>query len=171
MTAATHDNGRVHAVEPPRSGGPVEAHLELARWLLAQEMSDARDTLAVSAAAEQACQQLLERLARLITPNGCRALLSRALHLARADFKFLRGIEPGQTAGRYLEGLSKSADGTDAGQVRTGLTSLLGTLIGLVALFIGEHLMARLLLEVWPNLPVLEPPQPASNDLVAAGPG
>src|ERR1700674_2888492 len=161
-TSAVHHNGRVHAVEQPRSGGPAEAHLELARWLLAHEMTgDARDTLAVTEAAEQACQKLLKRLARLITPNGCRALLSRALHLARPDYKFLRGIEPEPTPGTYLAGLHKRAEGTDAVQVHAGLASLLGTLIDLVALFIGEHLMARLLLEVWPDLPVLQATQPA----------
>ena len=78
-TVITHHNGGVHAVERPQSGGPSETHLGLARWLLAHEMNDAKKTLAVSEAAEQACQKLLERLARLITPNGCRALLSRAL--------------------------------------------------------------------------------------------
>jgi hypothetical protein len=137
--------------------GPAHVHLEMAQWLLAREMSDARDMLGVSEAAERACRKLLDRLARLITPSGCQALLSRALHLAQADFRFLRGIQPKVTAGTYLEGLSESAEGTDPGQVHRGLVSLLGTLMELIALFIGEYLMGRMLLEVWPDLPAGDP--------------
>ncbi len=152
-----HQSGRAHGVEQH------ELHVELARWLIAHEMSAAGDMLAEPEAAERACRKLLDRLARLITPRGSQALLSRALYLARADFTFLRGIEHVSTAETYVEGLARSADGTDPGQVHRGLTTLLGTLIGLVALFVGEQLMTRMLLEIWPAAPLLKATQPAAR--------
>lgn len=143
----------------PRLIAPAPVHLERARWLLAREMGDAQDALRIAEAAERTCQKLLDRLAKVITPSGCQALLSRALRLARADFRFLSETEPGHTAGAYLEGLRKRAEGVDQGQVDRGLAALLGTLMELTALFIGEYLMGRMLLEVWPDLPVHEPSQ------------
>lgn len=141
----------------PRLVGPAQEHLDTAAWLLAREMSDAREMLAEADAAERVCQKLLDRLARLITQSGCQALLARAMHLAQADFRFLRGIQPIPMAGTYVEGLRESAEDTDPGQVHRGLATLLGTLIDLIALFIGDYLMGRMLLEVWPDLPVPDP--------------
>jgi hypothetical protein len=165
MYAVEHEFGIPAGYAPerrqsPRVAGPARVHLELAAWLLAHEMSDAGGGLAIGDAAERVCQKLLDRMSRLITPSGCRALLSRALHLVGADFAFLRGIEPGSLAQPYLEGIGRSAQSTDAGQVQRGIAALLGTLIELVALFIGEYLTGRLLREVWPDLPVPEPSRP-----------
>jgi hypothetical protein len=128
------------------------------------EASPGLDPLTVADAAERGCQKLLDRLARLITPSGCHALLARALYLAQADFTFLRGIESRAEADTYVEGLSQRVAGADPGQVHRGLAALLGTLIELVALFIGEYLTGRMLREVWPDMPALEPTyQPAST--------
>jgi hypothetical protein len=146
--------------QSPRLSGPPRIYLELARWLLAQEMTGTEGALSVPDAAEQACQKLLDRLGKLITPSGCHALLARSLHLAQADFQFLRAIQPGSTPGAYLEGLRQRAEGTDPGQVQRGLAALLGILMELVALFIGDYLTGRLLREIWPDLPVLVPTQP-----------
>jgi hypothetical protein len=123
QAVAGQQNGQVHVVEPD------EPHLALARWLIAHEMNALGAALAEPEAAERACRKLLERLAKLITPRGSQALLTRAEYLARADL---------------------TADDAD----------LLGTLVGLVALFIGEHLMARMVLEVWPDAPLLKASQP-----------
>jgi hypothetical protein len=105
---------------------------------------------------------LLDRLAKLITPSGCRALLARALYLASSDFRFLRGIQSDTNSGTYLGGLRQSAEGTDPGQVSRGLASLFGTLIELVALFIGDYLAGHVLREIWPEIPALEPTQPSA---------
>ncbi|HLZ31267.1 MAG TPA: hypothetical protein VKV73_28455 [Chloroflexota bacterium] len=141
----------------PRRSAPPPVYLELAKWLLTRESSDVDSAVSVPEAAERVCQKLLERLAKLITPSGCHALLARALHLACEDFRFLRGIQPESTAGTYLGGLMRSAEGTDPGQVHRGLAWLLGTLLELVALFIGDYLTRRMLREIWPDVPVLEP--------------
>lgn len=144
----------------PRLGGPPRVYLEMAKWLLDQETNDTGGEVSVPEAATQACQKLLDRLARVITPSGCHALLTRALTLARTDFRFLRGIQPEPTAGTYLHGLQQRAEGTDPGQVYRGLASLLGTLIELVALFIGDYLTGHMLREIWPEAPMLELTQP-----------
>jgi hypothetical protein len=151
VSAAGHRNGRVHAPEL------TPANLQLAELLLDQEMSIASDLAAVTAAAEAVLDKLLRRLARLITPIGCQALLSRALHLTRAEFPFLRELEAGLTDDVWIEGLRQSVDGMDPGQARDGLVALLATLIGLVVAFIGEDLTWRLLLELGWKLPVLVP--------------
>jgi hypothetical protein len=171
---AAHQNGRVRVVEEqlpvplalptdrrrsPRQAAPAAVYLELAKWVLAQEMSDGGEDLPLPDAAERACQKLLDRLAKLITASGSQALLARALHLSQADFIFLQGIEPGLTPETYLAGLRQSAGGRDPALVARGLATLLAIVIELVALFIGEQLMARLLLEVWPDLPVFQPTQ------------
>jgi hypothetical protein len=142
--------------------GPAQAHLELARWLLAREAREAPNTCGVARAAEGACQKLLERLAKLITSGGCQAVLARALRLTGSDFQFLRGVEPGRAPGAYLEGLTARAEGTDPDQVERGLASLLAALLELTALFIGDYLKGRLLLDVWPDLPERELSPPAA---------
>ncbi|MGI9149358.1 MAG: hypothetical protein ACR2IK_22885 [Chloroflexota bacterium] len=126
-------------------------------------MSNAERSHTEPDAAERACQKLLDRLAKLITAQGSQALVSRALHLTRAEFPFLQRLEPGVTGEPFVRGLATSAEGTESGQVHAGLNTLLGTLIGLVALFIGEHLMARLLLEVWPDATTPEATQSESR--------
>jgi hypothetical protein len=150
---AVRHAGRVHVVEQSATGGPAPAYLQVARWLLAHELGEGEGTQAMSEAAECACQKLLDRLAALITPTGSRALLSRALYLTRADFRFLQGVKPGREPGVDVSGLAKCAVVIDEDHLRTGLASLLGTLIEIVGLFLGERLMARMLLEVWPGLP------------------
>jgi hypothetical protein len=177
-----HQNGRVHALDQhqlevptvyalaahPSAGldAPAQISLDLARWVLAWETRDARETSAVTTAAERACQKLLERLARLITPNGCQALMSRAVHLARVDFAFLAEVEPGTTASAYVKGLATSGAGLDVELVGRGVASLLARLMELVALFIGDYLTGRVLREVWPELPVQASTgqQPASTE-------
>jgi hypothetical protein len=166
MSTVELDPGAASSTYPPerrrqpRLGGPPRVYLEMAKWLLDQETNDAGGEVSVPEAAAQACQKLLDRLAKVITPSGCHALLTRALSLARTDFRFLRDIRPDRTAGTYLDGLQARAEGTDPGQVYRGLASLLGTLIELVALFIGDYLTGHLLREIWPNVPVLDVPQP-----------
>jgi len=147
----------------PRSLGPAPVHLETAQWLLALETRNAEDVLGVADAAERACQKFLDRLARLITPSGCQALLSRALYLAQADFQFLAGIDRDLAAAAYLDGLRHRAEGADPRLVHRALAALLGTLIELTALFIGVYVLWRLLLEVWPELPMPDHLQPAGT--------
>jgi hypothetical protein len=147
MSSANRDGRRLAGV------GSQPAYLELANWLLNQELSADGEPTGVTEAAQRVLRKLLRRLARLITPIGCQALLSRALHLARVDYPFLGQLEAGVTDDAWLPGLQSGVDGLDAGLARDGLAALLGTLIGLVELFIGHDLTWRLLLDFGWDLP------------------
>jgi hypothetical protein len=102
-----------------RSGARESAaHLEVANWLLSQQLNTASDPARVTEAAECVLRKLLRRLAMLITPIGCQALLSRALHLARADFPFLGRLEAGMTDDAWLLGIHPGLDGLETGLLR-----------------------------------------------------
>jgi hypothetical protein len=54
----------------------------------------------------------------------------------------------------FLAGLSELHDD---GEVAEAGVLLIAQLLGLLVLFIGENLVLRLVLDVWPDLPVVEP--------------
>ncbi len=102
-------------------------------------------------AAERVYQKLSHRLARLITPVGCQALLTRVVHLSSG----LRLVDEAHGP-RRADGLpprvfhaSESAELTRGCEV-----AILGSLIALLVSFIGEELTFRILREVWPELPM-----------------
>ena len=128
----------------------------LARWLLARE-AGAMDPSDLPAAAERVCQKLGPDLSRLASPAGSKALLARALHVARPQFPFLKKVQAGVAPDTCLRGLSEGINDVDALELRRGLQALLGVLLDLVAGLIGEALTTRLLSEVWPDLPASMP--------------
>lgn len=127
------------------------AHRDLARWLLGHEMRDRQDLPALVEAAETTCQKLSQRLARLVTAAGSRALIARALHLASADFPFLAGVQAGSPPERYLEGLGERVQGVEPARAREGVAMVLASVLGLLATFIGDELTLRLVRDVWPD--------------------
>jgi hypothetical protein len=130
----------------------------VARWLLKQELRDgAADQYEVAAAVERICQKFFSRLAKVVSPAACQAFLSRALHIPRAEFPFLAGVRAG-AAEPLFEGLHASLKGIESSHVRAALEVVLGTLIDLLASFIGQGLTLGMLRELWPGLPAFEPP-------------
>jgi hypothetical protein len=127
------------------------AHQELAGWLLAREIGERDGLDAELEAAELVCRKLSRRLAKLVTPAGCRAVLARGLHLARAEFPFLEGVRVGSSPEVCLEGLRESAEGVEPVQARAGLALALASVVGLLATFIGDELTLRLVRDVWPD--------------------
>ena len=128
-------------------------HADLAYWLLDKETSLEVDQPGLSAAAERVCRKLSGRLSRSISPAGSQAILSRALHLARADSPFLEGVRAGRPPEACLAELGEHVQGIDIIDVRKGLLGVLATVLDLLGRFIGEDLMLRLVREVWPDLP------------------
>ena len=59
-------------------------------WLLMKEIGPVADAADVFEAGEQVCQKLSLRLSRRVSTDGAQAILSRTLHLARAESPFLR---------------------------------------------------------------------------------
>jgi hypothetical protein len=132
------------------------AQRDLARRLLAREMGARRDPAALPEATGRACRKLCERLAKLVTAAGCRALVGRALHLASAESPFLEGVRAGSPPETCLEGLGERVQGVEPAAAEHGLAAILASLIGLLVTFIGEDLTLRLVRDVWPDVPPVE---------------
>ena len=127
------------------------ANQQLARWLVERERNvdahqrpDAQVDLA-----ELVVSKLSPQVAVLVTEAGYRALLNRGLHLARAEFPLLDDVQVG-TVGAYIDG-SRVVGGA-AGE--DSVVALIGTLIGLLATFIGADLTGKLIRDVWPEAPL-----------------
>jgi hypothetical protein len=144
------------------SQGTVRA--DLASWLVAKEIGGEADSGGHAAAAERACQKLSAGLSRTVSTTGSQALVSRALHLARAEFPFLEGVTAGLAPGRCYEGLIESTRDVEAAEVATGLVAVLARLLDLLVKYIGEKLTLRMVWEVWPDLPLLALIEPNNSE-------
>ena len=122
----------------------------VARWLrrCGREMATHHQPLGPIDLAEQVVRKLSPRVAALVTAAGYRALLSRALHLTRDQFPVLDGVQIG-TSGAYING-PRTAGG---GAIDEGLVALIGTLIALLATFVGDDLTDNLIRDAWPDAP------------------
>jgi hypothetical protein len=126
------------------------------------EATPGRDVGGPAEAAEQVCQKLSRRLSRLVSPSGSQAILSRALHVAQADFPFLTGVRAGSAPGACLEQLNERLAGVDPEQVLDGLLAVLDQVFGLLGSLIGDDLTLRLVRDVWPDSPSFESSATAS---------
>lgn len=128
----------------------IPAHQELARWLLAQEMDDRPNARTPLEAAERVVRKLSAGMTLLVSSDGYRALLGRALYLARAEYAVLDGVRVG-TSDVYLEGLRETGGAYDA------LVAFLAHVIALLARFIGDDLTGNLIRQRWPDAPLGAP--------------
>lgn len=126
------------------------AHRELARWLLAKEMDARNDMRTPVEAAQSVATKLSAGITLLVSSDGYRALLGRALYLARAEHPVLDGVAVG-TSDVYLEGLRETDAALDA------LVAFLAHLIALLARFIGDDLTGNLVRQRWPDAPLGTP--------------
>lgn len=101
------------------------------------------------AAAVLVCEKLRPQLAILMGKAGFRALLSRALALARTEIPWLRVLHV--KADGSLEGMDEPAQ-VDPKKITEGVIALITQLLGLLVAFIGENLTLGLINEVWPKL-------------------
>jgi hypothetical protein len=128
---------------------PSRKTRDLVQQLLAYEAAalDAseRNTVAMFRVSEK----LRRRLITLAGTTGFRTLLARALTLAEANVPGLGAIQVKPDG--FLESLSEFSDDGEAAEA--GVV-LIAQLLGLLELFIGETLVLRLVLDVWPDLPV-----------------
>ena len=140
--------------------GPVKeigavAHHDLAAWALATEMGDGRELKDLHMAAERACQKLCQRLSTLVTVEGYRAMLARAMQVAAVEFPFLDESSKGPPTSCL--GDIATSNGIPKATVHDGLTAVLAGVIGLSITFIGEGLTVRAVGEVWPDAPAIGP--------------
>ena len=135
------------------------AQLTLARWLLATELGTYDGSDPALGAAATVFDKLSQRLSLLITLTGSEALLRRAVRLSRPEFPFLDRIEPVSLAGSLIARLCNAATTAQPDQAHEGLVTVLGNLVALLELLIGEQLAFHVLHDVWPGLPVVHPVQ------------
>lgn len=127
----------------------------LAGWLLTREAGPGADPRILAAATQRVLYKLGPGLSRLAAPSGSEALLARALHVTRAEFPFLDGVDPVAMPELCLQGLSERIVGLNATEVASGLQALLGVLLDLVVGLIGEDLTIAVVRAAWPDLPPL----------------
>ena len=101
-------------------------------------------------AAERVITKLSAGMTLLVSSDGYRALLGRALYLARAEYAVLDGVRVG-TSDVYLEGLRGSGAAHDA------IVAFFAHVIALLTRFIGNDLTGNLIRQRWPDAPLGAP--------------
>src|ERR1035441_7688936 len=115
---------------------------ELAQRLIAYEGAASNTSEPMELAAFRVCETLRRPVCALAGVDGFRALLSRALTLARAEAPCLSAVRV--AADGSLQGLDELGRQIDKDQVREGGVILIAQLLGLLLTFIGETMTSRL---------------------------
>jgi len=120
-----------------------------AERLVAEELRRGEKAEGKAQAAFRVCEKLRRPLTTYAGAAGFRALLSRALSLARSEHPWLRRV---QIMADGSIGCSAEAEtGMASDQAFRGGTALVAELLALMATLIGEALTFRLMQEVWPK--------------------
>jgi hypothetical protein len=117
------------------------AATDAARRLWARAGGDDTAPEEVAAAADRMCAQLRVGLGRWIGAEGYRALLERALGLARVEHPALGSLSCLGGDGTMIMAAVRAHG---AGEVATGLMALVATLIDLLGRIVGEEMGLRL---------------------------
>jgi hypothetical protein len=131
----------------------ASGEIEAATW--GAQAGEARERGVAVEAVERVCRKLNDHLGRLIGAAGVRALLSRALVLAKPESPFLGAVRVGEDA--RLEGLREAIQDEEGRNAAAGLERILTNLLWLLVTFIGEDLTLRVVGQVWPDVPFSEP--------------
>jgi hypothetical protein len=121
----------------------------LARRLIALEAARDDPSGAHTPGAVRVLETLRAPLSRLAGLAGFRALLSRALALAKAEDATLNTVQVREDGS--LEGFAGDRHGPAAGAGEDGAAVVVAHLLGLLATFIGEPLTTRLVCDAWPD--------------------
>jgi hypothetical protein len=103
-------------------------------------------------AIESCCQRLHDRLDRLIGPGGFRAILYRALYLAKKKYAWLEGVGIEDYPGCEFKDLREAVKGKKPATVNDACTLILANVIWLLVTFIGEDITFGLIQEAWPDV-------------------
>lgn len=122
---------------------------ELARRLLAFESPHGQPPGAPADRAARVCERLRGPLSKLAGPASYRALLSRALALAKANAPSLATMRV-EADGR-LERSGETRPDEYAADADRGPRVLVAQLLGLLVTFIGEPLTLTLVRDAWPD--------------------
>jgi hypothetical protein len=122
----------------------------LAKQLIGYETRRNKSPKAKKPTAFHVSEKLRPHLATLIGNEGFRALLSRALALAKAEVAWLRAVHV--RVDGTLEGVEAIPAPLDPTEFLEGRIVLLAQLLGLLVAFIGLSLTSRLMGEIWPQV-------------------
>ena len=125
---------------------------DLARSLLAYETVAGQTSELIEPVAVRVCEKLRRPLCALAGVAGYRALLARALTLARADSPSLGALQV--TADGYLQGLGEPASQSDQHHASEGDVYFTAQLLGLFFSLLGPAVTLQLVQDVFPNLTV-----------------
>ena len=120
----------------------------LAERLLGYEAAAGNPAADDRTAAARVCEKLRQVLSTLLGAGGFRALIARALTLARAEAPELSAVQV--NADGSLEGLGAARPQSGEGRIARGEIALIDQLLELLVTFIGEALMLRLVEDAWP---------------------
>jgi hypothetical protein len=129
----------------------IRATLELkrvAQRLLVYESARGKLISGEATALFRVCEKLGRLLSELVGVGGFRALLERALTLAKAEAPELTSVNV--AADSSLEGLGELELSLSKSQIAKVEAALIAQLLGLLVTFIGKTLLLRLLLDAWP---------------------
>lgn len=121
----------------------------LAKRLMADEARGNYHGATKTPADFNAWEPLRLNLATFMGNAGYRALLSRALALAKAEVPWLGALHV--NAAGALEGVEEHLAQLDPEEWFEGRVVLLAQVLGLLVAFIGENLTFRLVREAWPK--------------------
>lgn len=126
--------------------------LEIAHQLLIYQAFTGGSSAIKIPAAICVSEKLRRPISMLAGVTGFRALLTRALNLAKAQAPALAGVQvkPDGTLDWDADSALGNGETEDAGAV------LIAHLLGLLSNFIGETLTLRLLHDAWPDLPAID---------------
>jgi hypothetical protein len=133
-TPTLHGNG-TKMILPPQTR-------DLAESLIAHEVAAGNTSEPMELAAFRVCETLRQPVCAVTGVDGFRALLSRALALARAEAPCLSAVQV--AADGSLQGLDELGRQMDKDQVKEGGVVLIARLLGLLLTFIGEAMTSRL---------------------------
>jgi hypothetical protein len=122
----------------------------LAERLIAYENSAHESAKAKIPVSFDVTEKLRPHLANLMGKGGFRALLSRALQLAKAEVSWLRAVHV-KTDGN-LAGFEAIHAQLAPGALLEGRIVLLAQLLGLLVAFIGPAMSLHLVREIWPQI-------------------
>ena len=127
------------------------AATEVARHHWARAAGDTNTLEEVAATAERTCTQLQAGLARWVGTEGYRALIDRALLLARAEHPVLGGLS---CHGGDQPATTAAVRAHSAAEVATGMVALVATLIDLLSRIVGEEMAVELVNQAVTRAPV-----------------
>ena len=130
--------------------GAASQTQDLAKRLIAYEMSGNNSFEAKAPAVFYVCETLRPHLATLMGDTGFHALLSRAVVLAYAHVSWLQAVQV--KADGTLGVSDRVAEQVAPEEMHAGSVALVSQLLSLLMAFIGANLTLRMVREVWPKL-------------------